>query len=77
MTHPANDFEWDEDVETGFNQWFYEDFYGKFSYRYEYFQGDVETEDLNQRKDAMIKWLNAAFRSGYECALYAKLEEDT
>jgi len=73
--HPANDFQWDEDVEVGFNSWFHGD-YGPYSYRSEWFQGDVETEDLNQRKDAMINWLHSAFCAGYECALYAKLEEE-
>ena len=74
--HPAKDFEFDETAELEFNRWIYEDLYGGYSYRSEWFQGDVETEDLKQRKDAMINWLNSAFRSGYECALYSKLEEE-
>ena len=73
--HPANDFNWYEDAELGFNSWFHGD-YGPYSYRSEWFQGDVETEDVNQRKDAMIKWLHSAFVSGYECCLYTKLEKE-
>ena len=64
--HPANDFEFDETAELEFNRWFYEDLYGLVSYRYEYFIGDVETEDINQRKDAMIKWLHSSFSYAYQ-----------
>ena len=74
--HPVNNFEFDETAELEFNKWFYTDLYGLVSYRYEYFTGDVETEELNQRKDALISWLHSAFVSGYECALYSKLEEE-
>jgi hypothetical protein len=74
--HPANEYNSpEEDAELGFNKWFYEDFYGPFSFRYEYFLDDINIQDENQRKQILISWLNSAFISGYECALYAKLEE--
>jgi hypothetical protein len=72
--HPTNNFEFNEDAEMGFNQWFYEDLYGPYSWRAEWFMGDVETEDLKQRKDAMVKWVHSAFCAGYERAQYATLE---
>jgi hypothetical protein len=75
--HPANEYNSpEEDAELGFNKWFYQDFYGRFSFRYEYFMDDINIQDENQRKQILIKWLNSAFLSGYECALYAKLEQE-
>jgi hypothetical protein len=75
--HPANEYNSpEEDAELGFNKWFYRDFYGPYSFRIEYFMDDIKIEDENQRKQILIKWLNSAFLSGYECALYAKLEQE-
>ena len=65
MTHPANDFEWDEDVEMGFNQWFNGN-YGPLTFRSEWFYGDCEVEDEKTRKDLLYKWIHAAYVAGYE-----------
>ena len=35
----------------------------------EYFYGDAETEDPQQRKDLMYKWLLAAYEEGYKCGI--------
>jgi hypothetical protein len=75
--YPTNEYNSpEENAELGFNKWFYQDFYGPFSFRFEYFMDDINIQDENQRKDILIKWLNSAFISGYECALYAKLETE-
>ena len=75
--HPANEYlDPQEDSQLAFNKWFYNDFYGQFSFRYEYFLDDIKIEDENQRKQILIRWLNSAFLSGYEYALYKKLEEE-
>ena len=38
-----------------------------YTFLSEYFYGDVETEDPQQRKDLMYKWLLAAYEEGYKC----------
>ena len=71
--HPANEYlSPEEDAELQFNKWFYEDFYGRFTYRFEYFDDDIKIEDENQRKQILIGWLESAFISGWE---YAKMKE--
>ena len=59
-----NKLEWDEVAEVKFQEWFNE-LYGKYSCRCEWFYGDCEVEDEKTRKDLMIKWLHSAYLSGY------------
>jgi hypothetical protein len=56
--------EWDEVAEVKFQEWFNE-IYGVYSCRCEWFYGDCEVEDEKTRKDLMIKWLHSAYLSGY------------
>ena len=56
--------EWDEVAEIKFQEWFNE-LYGVYSHRCEWFCGDCEVEDEKTRKDLMIKWLHSAYLSGY------------
>lgn len=72
--HPANDWKWADDAEEGFVEWF-NDFYGRFSFRAEHFYGDCEVEDEKTRIDLMRKWIHASYVAGYERGLYGKLEE--
>jgi hypothetical protein len=51
-------------AEVKFQEWF-NDLYGIYSYRCEWFYGDCEVEDEKTRKDLMIKWLHSAYLSGY------------
>ncbi len=64
MTHPADDFEWVDDIEEGFVDWFNGN-YGEFSFRSEWFFGDCEVEDVKTRKDLLYIWIHAAFVAGY------------
>jgi hypothetical protein len=59
-----NKLEWDEVAEVKFQEWF-NDLYGVYSHRCEWFYGDCEVEDEKTRKDLMIKWLHSAYLSGY------------
>lgn len=65
MKHPANDFEFNEDAEVSFNQWFNDD-YGSYSFRNEYFYGDCLIEDEKTRQDMMYKWVHSAFSYAYQ-----------
>ena len=38
-----------------------------YTFLSEYFYGDCEIEDKEQRKDMMYKWLVASFTEGYNC----------
>jgi hypothetical protein len=60
MTHPTNDWDFDDTIEDAFQEWF-NDLDGGFSFRSEWFFGDAEVEDVNTRKDLMHKWLHSAF----------------
>jgi hypothetical protein len=62
--HPANDWEWDDYAEESFQEWF-NDFYGNYSLRSEWFYGDCEVKDENTLKDMMYKWLHSAYLNGY------------
>jgi hypothetical protein len=73
--HPANEYTSpEENAELGFNYWFYQDFYGPFSFRYEYFLDDINIQDENQRKQILISWLNSAYISGWEASKCAIME---
>lgn len=64
MTHPANDWNWDDDAEEGFVEWFNE--LVGFSFRSEWFDDDCEVEDAKTRRDLMYKWIHTAYAVGYE-----------
>ena len=75
--HPANEYlNPHKDAELAFNKWFYGDFYGSFTFRYEYFMDDIKIEDENQRKEMLMRWVESSFISGYECALHKQLEKE-
>lgn len=67
-SHPANDWTWSDEAETGFATWF-NGFYGPYSFRSEWFFGDCEIEDEKTRKEAMYDWLHAAYVEGYKHGL--------
>lgn len=71
--HPANDWEWAEDVEEGFVEWFNSS-YGSYSLRSEWFFGDCEVEDEKTRKDLLYKWIHASYVAGYSQGLYGHLK---
>lgn len=73
--HPANNWEFDDDAEEAFVKWF-NDLYGPYSLRSEWFHGDCEEQDVNQRKEIMRKWIHAAFVAGYEQAFYETVLND-
>ena len=73
--HPANDWKWADDAEEGFVEWF-NDFYGRFSFRCEHFYEDCSVEDEKTREDLLYKWIHASYVAGYERGLYGKLEEE-
>ena len=73
--HPTTDWEWSDDAESGFVEWF-NDLYGVYSHRCEWFYGDCEVEDEKTRKDLMYKWIHAAYVSGYERGLYGRMEQE-
>ena len=59
------DWNFSDDAEIQFQEWF-NDFYGDFSFRSEYFYGDCEVKDEKTLKDIMYKWIHAAFVTGFE-----------
>lgn len=71
--HPTSDWEWVGDAEEGFVEWF-NDLYGTYSLRCEWFDGDCNLEDEKTRKDLMYKWVHASYVAGYEKGLYGKLD---
>jgi hypothetical protein len=64
MTHPTKDWEFDDTIEVAFQEWFNEE-YGNFTFRCEWFFGDCEVGDVKTRKDLMTKWLHSSFLMGY------------
>ena len=62
--HPMHDWEWDDHAEEQFSYWF-NDLYGDYSLRSEWFYGDCEVKDENTLKDLMYKWLHSAYLNGY------------
>ena len=65
INHPTNDWEFNDHIEESFVDWF-NDLYGEFSLRSEWFDGDCREQDENQRLEIMRKWIHAAFVEGYE-----------
>jgi hypothetical protein len=68
---PQQDF-YDE-AHSEFDDWF-NDFYGRFSFRDENFYEDCLIEDEKARQDMLRKWIASAFQEGYERGRYAELE---
>jgi hypothetical protein len=58
-------------LKTGFDTWFYSET-TDFSYICEYFYADIELEDDVERRDTILKWLQEAYRIGYEDGGYLK-----
>jgi hypothetical protein len=65
---------WEETLQLEFNKWFHDN-YGTYSFRSEAFYTDCEVEDIKTRQSIMYNWISSAFLSGYECAMYAKLDK--
>ena len=73
MTHPTNDWDFDDTIEDKFVEWFH-DLDGGFSLRPEWFYGDAEIGDVKTRQDLMYKWLHSAFVMGYNMGRMEGLE---
>jgi hypothetical protein len=71
--HPTSDWDFDDTIEDAFVEWF-NDIYGVYSLRSEWFFGDCEVEDVNTRKDLMYKWLHSAFVVSYNMGRMEGLE---
>lgn len=71
----TKNLEWNEQAQIEFNRWFH-DTYGTYSFRSEAFYTDCEVSDIKTRQSILYNWIASAFLSGYECALYSKLEQE-
>jgi hypothetical protein len=71
--HPTNDWAFDPSAENDFVEWFHELF--NFSFRSEWFYTDCETRDEKTLKEAMYKWIHAAYVAGYEKATKTNNEQ--
>ena len=56
--------ETDEIIVHKFQEWFH-GFYGRFSFRSEWFYEDCDISDLKQRENIMEQWILEAFIAGY------------
>ncbi|QGT54428.1 hypothetical protein b3_0184 [Synechococcus phage B3] len=54
----------ESDILCKFEEWF-NDWYGRFSLRSEWFYGDCKVEDIKEREDLMDQWMLSAFMAGY------------
>jgi hypothetical protein len=63
-----------DEIEKEFENWF-NDFYGRFSFRIEHFYEDCEVEDVKLRRELLRKWMVASFHEGYERGMYNLLEQ--
>lgn len=63
-----------EQINKEFDDWF-NDFYGRFSFRAEYFYEDVEVENVETRRELLRKWMITSFQEGYERGLYNLMEQ--
>lgn len=75
-SHPANDWKFVDEIEENYVDWF-NDLYGEFSLRSEWFYGDCLEGDEKTRQKIMEKWIHSAFCAGWERAQYAMLEEQS
>jgi len=73
--HPTNNWNFHDDTEMEFVKWF-NDFYSPYTFRSEWFYGDVSIGDLKTREDVLYGWVHSAFVAGWEAAHYKKLEEE-
>lgn len=64
----------EDEIQKEFENWF-NDFYGRFSFRVEHFYEDCEVEDVKLRRELLRKWMVAAFHEGYERGMYNLLEQ--
>jgi hypothetical protein len=71
MKHPTKDWEFDDAIEDAFVEWF-NDLYGGYSLRSEWFFGDAEVEDVKLRQDLMYKWLHSSYVAGYNAGRCSK-----
>jgi hypothetical protein len=76
MTYPIENWSFDDEIETSFNEWFHGD-YGPYSFRSEAFYTDCAVVDLKTREDLMKKWIYAAFYTSYQQANRAIIEEQS
>jgi hypothetical protein len=64
IKHPANTWKWDDNAEEQFSYWFNE-IYGNYSLRSEWFYGDCLIEDEKTRQNMLYRWLHSAYVAGY------------
>ena len=57
----------ENDIVRKFEEWF-NDWYGQFSLRSEWFYGDCNVKDLKQREDLLDQWILAAFIAGHNAS---------
>lgn len=62
---PIHDWNFSEESEVEFSEWF-NDLYGNFSSRSEYFFEDCKVKDEKTLKDLMYKWIHVAFVTGFQ-----------
>ena len=67
-------WDYEKQINEEFDEWF-NDFYGPFSFRIEYFYGDVEVEDVETRRELLRKWITSSFHEGYVRGMYNALEQ--
>ena len=75
MAHPAKEWRFSDHAEEAFTTWFNE-LYGIYSHRCEWFFGDAEIEDTNTRKELMYQWIHCAFAEGYRMGCYLSTNTD-
>ncbi len=54
-----------DQMQKEFDEWFY-GFYGRFSFRIEYFYEDCGVEDVETRRKLLLRQIKSAFEVGYE-----------
>jgi hypothetical protein len=67
-------WDYEKQINEEFDEWF-NDFYGPFSFRIEYFYEDLEVEDVETRRELLRKWMIASFHEGYVRGMYNALEQ--
>jgi len=74
MTQQPKQWQFSDNAEESFTTWFNE-IYGTYSHRCEWFFGDCEVKDEKTRKDLMYQWIHCAFAEGYRMGCF--LSSDT
>lgn len=67
-------WDFEKQINEEFDEWF-NDFYGRFSFRAEHFYVDVEIEDVKTRRELLRKWIRTSFHEGYIRGMYNALEQ--